>query len=85
MGKCINDPDTLARIVDNVTHFYGCTVTEDAEQAGGDPVKLPGVYVNETACVKLADGGEGKIVKAFDIPYKLRKTGMDVLNKFLPP
>ena len=93
LGQCITDPSLLQGIVDNATHFYGCTVeAQEGQENAADAEKKPGVYVNEKECVALDEGAVGRIDKPFDIPFKLRKTGRmttDVLGRdspiFFPP
>ncbi|TRY73528.1 hypothetical protein TCAL_03333 [Tigriopus californicus] len=79
MGRCLSNDDDLAKIRDNLTHFYGCTFEEkfynnplDKTDGVNYTLPKPGIYLNSTDCVEA--GRENEIQSLFDIPNSKRRT-----------
>ena len=87
LGKCIYDQEELDSISQNTSYvksLYSCTfekkfLKEPDNQcsAVNHTEKVPGIYINETACVEFEsdDQVEGIKNQLFDIPFGIRKTG----------
>ena len=87
LGKCIYDQDELDSITQNTSYvksLYSCTyekkfLKEPDNQcsAVNHTEKVPGIYINETACVEFESDTQIQGIKnqLFDIPFGIRKTG----------
>jgi len=70
---CIQTPEGLQEIRDNVTYFYGCTYKPNKTEE--KDLWEPGIYVNMTTCLKLTDENVADVkAELFDIPFKARIT-----------
>ena len=87
LGKCIYDQEELNSITQNTSYvksLYSCTyekkfLKEPDNQcsAVNHTEKVPGIYINETACVEFESDTQIQGIKdqLFDIPFGIRKTG----------
>ena len=86
-GKCIYDQEELKSISQNTSYvksLYSCTFEkkflkkpDNQCSAVNHTEKVPGIYINETACVEFESDSQIIAIKdqLFDIPFGIRKTG----------
>ena len=90
LGKCIYDQEELESIKQNASYvkdLYSCKfekkfLKEPDNQcsAVNHTEKVPGIYINETACVEFESDNQIDAIQKelFDIPFGIRKTGKSI-------